>query len=254
MSSPVLRNHLVMALQRGRIVALRHDGMDVALPKGEPYRRLRLRLSPRRLEILGQRRHPPLADLLDAAFDADAPPVFVRRERLFSLPLRSGRWAADPGERAIQVVLLLADVAGAPARVALGAFAEHVLALAGPGLDAGGVVVRVDGTTARIEGARLPEPIWVPGAGRRLARLRISTGADVWRHEAPLVLEISPMESSAHARAAARARPPMPAGLDGCIPRLDRIRAPRSPRRPGPGIAVDAALAPSARAAWSRLA
>jgi hypothetical protein len=243
-----------MALQRGRIVALRRDGMDVALPKGEPYRRLRLRLSPRRLEILGQRRHPPLADLLDAAFDADAPPVFVRRERLFSLPLRSGRWAADPGERAIQAVLLVADVAGAPARAALGALAEHVCALVGSESDGAGILVRVEGVAARMEGAGLPEPCRVPGAGRRLARLRISAGADVWRHEAPLTIQISPMESSAHARAAARARPPIPAGLDGCIPRLDRIRAPRSRCRPGPGIAVDAALAPSARAAWSRLA
>jgi hypothetical protein len=70
--------------------------MDVALPKGEPYRclrlrlRLRLRLLPRCLEIVGERRHPPLAVLLDSVFVATAPPAFVRRERLVSLPLRSG--------------------------------------------------------------------------------------------------------------------------------------------------------------------
>jgi hypothetical protein len=254
MFSAGLRSRLVEALQRGRIVALRRDGMDVALPKGEPYRRLRLRLLPRHLEIVGERRHPPLAVLLDSVFVATAPPAFVRRERLVSLPLRSGRWSAAPEERAVQAVLLVADVAGAPARAALAAFAEHVRALACPEPNDSGIMVRVEGIVARMEGVGLSEQIRIPGAGRRLARLRISTGADVWRHEALLKIEVSPLELSAHARAAARARLPLPAGLDGCIPRLDRIRVIRSRRRPGLGIAIDAALAPSARAVWSRLA
>lgn len=152
-------------------------------------------------------------------------------------------------------MLLVADVAGAPARAALAAFAEHVLALACPEPNDSGIMVRVDGIVARMENVGpSSEQIRIPGAGRRLARLRISTGADVWRHEALLRIEVSPLGLSAHARAAARALPPLPAGLDGCIPRLDRIRVIRSRRRPGLGIAIDAALAPSARAVWSRLA
>jgi len=252
MSELVLRNRLILALQEGRIAALRRDGMEVVLAKGQPYRRLRLRLHPRGLSVVGERRHPPLAELLDAAFDPDARPVFVRRETLVSLPLRGGRWAGAPAERAVQAVLLLADAAGAPARAALAALAEHALALACPAPEDPNVVLRAEGAACRLEtpgGA-----IGIPGVAGRLRRLRLSTGTDVWRHEVPLVVEIAPMEASAHARAVARRRPPMPAGLGGRIPRLERIRIPRRRGSRGLGIPVASALAPSVLREWASLA
>jgi len=252
MSNSILHNRLILALQEGRIAALRRDGMEIVLAKGQPYRRLRLRLHPRGLSVVGERRHPPLADLLDAAFGPDVPPVFVRRETLVSLPLRGGRWAATPAERAVQAVLLLADAAGAPARAALAALAEHALALVCPARADPNVVLRVEGAVCWLEGSE--GTIAIPGVAERLRRIRISTGLDVWHHAAPIVLEIVPMEASAHARAAARGRPPMPAGLGGRIPRLKRIRIPRRRAPRAPGIPVASALAPSALRAWACLA
>lgn len=252
MSSVPVRSPLVLALQRGRVLRLRRDGMDVRLPKGLPYRWLRLRLSPRRLAVEGDRTHPPLADLLDAAFDPSARPAVARRETLLSLPLRGGAWAASVEDRAIQAVLLVADAAGAPARAALALLAEHAVALACPPPEAERVVVRTSRGVARLEAA--PGPVALPGAGRRLEALRIAAGVDVWRHEAPLTVEIVPMALSAHARAAARARPATLPGLGGRIPRLGRVRVRRRRPAPGPGIPVGAGLAPSARAAWEGLA